>query len=458
MARLASDDDPGTSSSSTPRSSSKSTSSDDVFFEVKDPCKQWSSSLAIGSFHGKVKICDPFEAPPETVLRLQQHPCSVWSLVSLTLPCGEARLVSGADDGLVRIFDPIASAFPVATLVGHADAVAAVDAAGGAVPLIASASFDKTVRVWEYAEKRKHRHSVLRGHDDYVIAVACVQETAGSLVVSGSRDATVIVWDVDARAPAQRLDGHSNHVFSVVVFRGFGEAAAAAAPWSSSSSAYSSSSSSSSGGSSHNTAETTSDISPPGASSWRVASASGDRTIRFWTGGRTSATLEGHRHAVTVVRAIEPDDQQARLVSGSKDATLRLWSSSGDCLATFRGHSGAVHALECFTLGRDTPRIASGSVDNTVRIWDPRRIAGTTAGKSSRKKTWSSSSSAALLLVIRAHSSAITAMAFIPTSPKETPPVDPDLLFPNLVLDDSPSLRRPSASVVAVPRRSESLL
>ena len=55
------------------------------------------------------------------------------------------------------------------------------------------------------------------GHSDYVTAVARlapgVSATApDGMVVTGSRDASVIVWDMEAAAPKQRLTGHQYQV------------------------------------------------------------------------------------------------------------------------------------------------------------------------------------------------------------------------------------------------------
>ena len=56
-----------------------------------------------------------------------------------------------------------------------------------------------------------------------------------------------------------------------------------------------------------------------------------------------------------------------RLASGSGDGTIRLWdAATGAETARLEGHAGAVNALCLLTDGR----LASGSRDGTIRLWD----------------------------------------------------------------------------------------
>ena len=56
-----------------------------------------------------------------------------------------------------------------------------------------------------------------------------------------------------------------------------------------------------------------------------------------------------------------------RLVSGSRDATLRVWDiQSGHCLHVLIGHVAAVRCVQY-----DGRRVVSGAYDYQVKIWDP---------------------------------------------------------------------------------------
>ena len=76
-------------------------------------------------------------------------------------------------------------------------------------------------------------------------------------------------------------------------------------------------------------------------------------------------TLEGHSD---FVRSVALSSDGTRIVSGSKDKTVRVWDAqSGKCLRTLEGHS---HQVKSVALSADGTRIVSGSWDETVRVWD----------------------------------------------------------------------------------------
>src|SRR5262245_26334392 len=72
-----------------------------------------------------------------------------------------------------------------------------------------------------------------------------------------------------------------------------------------------------------------------------------------------------HSDWVTSV-AFSPDG--ARVLSGSRANTIRLWdAAAGALLRAFEGHSDAVTSV---AFSPDGARVLSGSEDNTVRLWD----------------------------------------------------------------------------------------
>ena len=70
--------------------------------------------------------------------------------------------------------------------------------------LVASASRDKTVRLWDAATGSALQ--TLEGHSDWVSDVAFSPD--GKLVASASRDKTVRLWDAATGALLQTLEGH----------------------------------------------------------------------------------------------------------------------------------------------------------------------------------------------------------------------------------------------------------
>ncbi|KAK7065353.1 hypothetical protein SK128_003575, partial [Halocaridina rubra] len=76
---------------------------------------------------------------------------------------------------------------------------------------VVSGSRDATLRVWDVATGACEH--VLVGH---VAAVRCVQYN-GRLVVSGAYDYMVKVWNPDREECLHTLQGHTNRVYSLQV-------------------------------------------------------------------------------------------------------------------------------------------------------------------------------------------------------------------------------------------------
>ncbi|KAM6516695.1 hypothetical protein FALCPG4_014868 [Fusarium falciforme] len=105
----------------------------------------------------------------------------------------------------------------------------------------------------------------------------------------------------------------------------------------------------------------------------RLASGSDDRTVKVWDAatGACVQTLEGHGHSVTSV-ALSADGR--RLASGSWDKTVKVWdAATGACVQTLEGHGDLVLSVAFSADGR---RLASGSYDRTVKVWDAATGAG----------------------------------------------------------------------------------
>src|SRR5262249_15397581 len=103
----------------------------------------------------------------------------------------------------------------------------------------------------------------------------------------------------------------------------------------------------------------------------RLASASGDETVRLWhfPSGQLEHQLSGHTAGVNGV-AFSPDGM--RLASASFDRTVRLWDpDTGDEILTLGGHTGGLTSL---AFSPDGPRIVSTSFDGTALLWDARPV------------------------------------------------------------------------------------
>ncbi|MBD2001016.1 serine/threonine protein kinase [Leptolyngbya sp. FACHB-541] len=203
------------------------------------------------------------------------------------------------------------------TLHGHVNSVATV-AVSPDGQLIATGSFDKTLKLWDWNGELRQN---LKGHIAPVLSVAFSPD--GETLVSGSVDDTIKLWNLDGEL-LSTLTEHADSVLSLSVA-----------------------------------------VSPDGQA---LVSGSDDCTVKIWqlTTGRLFRTLP-HPRAVTSV-AISPDGQI--LASSSNDNTIRLWNfGTGELLHTLVGHTRDVNSIAIAPNGNI---LISGGCDNTVRLWEMR--------------------------------------------------------------------------------------
>ncbi|KAK0385024.1 hypothetical protein NLU13_7502 [Sarocladium strictum] len=110
---------------------------------------------------------------------------------------GEVRrdgrvLVAGDDSGTVQVFD-VGSRAILRTWKSHKQPVWATRWSETDLTSVLSASDDKTVRLWDLPSNDPVRTFV--GHGDYVRSANFMPGTMGNMVISGSYDATVKLWD-----------------------------------------------------------------------------------------------------------------------------------------------------------------------------------------------------------------------------------------------------------------------
>ena len=89
----------------------------------------------------------------------------------------------------------------------------------------------------------------------------------------------------------------------------------------------------------------------------RIVSGSRDDTLKVWNAesGVCERTLQGHTYWVTCVSVFMGSDGTNRIVSGSDDMNLKVWNAeSGVCERTLQGHTKSVNCVSVF-IGSDSP-------------------------------------------------------------------------------------------------------
>lgn len=227
------------------------------------------------------------------------------------------------------VFHELESLKRTKQFVGYNDEILDLSFVGDKESYLSVATNSSQLRIYELASMNCQ---LLEGHTDIVLALEI--NSAGDMLVTGSKDNTLRVWQMNEECEFRCVGtglGHTHAVHTVA--------------WSRLDNTF-------------------------------VASGSQDHTVKIWKIPKkidnldspiklsVKLTEKAHDKGINSV-AISPNDKL--LATGSQDKTAKIWMiSNGSLLGTVRGHKKGIW---CVRFSPVDQCLATSSADSTIKIW-----------------------------------------------------------------------------------------
>lgn len=252
----------------------------------------------------------------------KQHRSAGISSVSFSHNLGRSlQIVSGGNDGTVCVWDgpPRAKS---SDRVSLPDMEWAAAFSSDGEFFAHGMSLDNLITVWKPCKaKKSFKLGKGQGHSDRISSVAFSPD--GSILLSGSQDCSIILWDMKHRSLLRVLSGHTESVSTIAMSRNGKD----------------------------------------------IVSGSMDCTVRLWMSdtGASVHTLCGHNESVN---AVVFSDDGALVASGSDDGSVRIWDAkNGDSLHVLSLPDSDARVMSIL-FGPIPGQILCASEDRSLQTWD----------------------------------------------------------------------------------------
>ena len=259
----------------------------------------------------KQKLIDAIAAHKDTISQIKYSP--------------DGKLIASASwDKTIKLWDANTDKL-IDTLTGHKDGINSIAFTPDSQTLI-SGSEDKTIKIWKIADKTKLIKTLV-GHTDSIKAVTVSPD--GKFIASAGYDNSIKIWSIAGNL-LQTIDAHNLAITSL--------------------------------------AFTPTSL---GGNNYTLASGSWDNTIKLWSISDTGEnskllhTLTGHQDGVTTVSF---NSDGTLLASGSGDRNIKLWNTqTGELIKNLRGHTSQINSL---AFSSDDKFIISGEEQQGLFWWN----------------------------------------------------------------------------------------
>jgi WD40 repeat protein len=250
--------------------------------------------------HKQTKICDKLST-------FYGHGGPIWCIDR-----NEEVLFTGSYDKTIKLWD-IKSGKCTASMRNHSSWVSSLHYDVGK-DILVSGSWDCTIRLWNM----KTLQNSLTLNLQFGNFVYCVRSNlAHNEVIAGTELRTIDIWDVNKRIQTMVLFGHLERITTL---KNFGDI---------------------------------------------IISGSEDKQARLWDKrtGNCEILFTGHSRGITQV---EIDHRNNRVFTASIDKSIKIWDiRKNKEVRSLVGHSSSVNSIAF-----DQTKLISGSKDNSIRIWN----------------------------------------------------------------------------------------